>query len=101
MENRRNRRSQFRSTHPRSAFDSARRHRWRHTTDLANFGRPSDLQSDRDIGIYGSDRTTSGLALRQRQVDPYQRRLWDWYFRIQPGTVSNWLPVPKLWPVPW
>jgi hypothetical protein len=47
------------------------------------------------------------LAFRGRpwlvagRPDPYQRELWDRYWRVQPGTVSFWKPVPKMWPVPW
>jgi hypothetical protein len=102
MESRRSGRAQSRGTYTIGPFDSVADMRWRLLTELANFAGPNAYPHHRDVGIYGPDRTPSGLAFRGRAwLDPYQRDLWDWYRRIQPGTVSNWLPVPMMWPTPW
>ena len=102
METRRARRIESGGPRPRRALHPAGRRHWRLLTDLANFGGPADVARDRDIGVYGADRTPSGLAFRGPPwLDPWQRQLWDWYWRVQPGTVSNWGPVPRMWPVAW
>jgi hypothetical protein len=38
-------------------------------------------------------------ALVEVTVREQNRRRF--YRKVQPGSVANWLPVPKLWPTPW